>query len=150
MGESLILTTVISVVLALFGMDLSDALVIGLIMGVMNVVPYAGPFIGGLISVAMSTLTPIDGAILYTMTVVFSTIVVVKVIDDFIIQPTLYSERIQAHPLEVFLVILIAGYIGGVWGMLLAIPLYTILRVFAREFLSEYSIVRKLTDQMTK
>jgi predicted PurR-regulated permease PerM len=99
-------------------MDLSDALVIGLIMGVMNVVPYAGPFIGGLISVAMSTLTPIDGAILYTMTVVFSTIVVVKVIDDFIIQPTLYSERIQAHPLEVFLVILIAGYIGGVWGML--------------------------------
>ena len=136
--------------LALFGMDLSDALVIGLIMGVMNVVPYAGPFIGGLISVAMSTLTPIDGAILYTMTVVFSTIVVVKVIDDFIIQPTLYSERIQAHPLEVFLVILIAGYIGGVWGMLLAIPLYTILRVFAREFLSEYSIVRKLTNQMTK
>ena len=150
LGESLILTTVISVVLALFGMDLSDSLVIGLIMGVMNVVPYAGPFIGGLISVAMSTLTPIDGAILYTMTVVFSTIVVVKVIDDFIIQPTLYSERIQAHPLEVFLVILIAGYIGGVWGMLLAIPLYTILRVFAREFLSEYSIVRKLTDQMTK
>jgi predicted PurR-regulated permease PerM len=150
LGESLILTTVISVVLALFGMDLSDSLVIGLIMGVMNVVPYAGPFIGGLISVAMSTLTPIDGAILYTMTVVFSTIVVVKVIDDFIIQPTLYSERIQAHPLEVFLVILIAGYIGGVWGMLLAIPLYTILRVFAREFLSEYSIVRKLTNQMTK
>jgi predicted PurR-regulated permease PerM len=50
----------------------------------------------------------------------------------------------------VFLVILIAGYIGGVWGMLLAIPLYTILRVFAREFLSEYSIVRKLTNQMTK
>ena len=148
--ESLALMTVISVVMMLFGMGIGDALVIGLIMGVMNVVPYAGPFIGGLISVAMSTLTPIDGAILYTMTVVFSTIVVVKVIDDFIIQPTLYSERIQAHPLEVFLVILIAGYIGGVWGMLLAIPLYTILRVFAREFLSEYSIVRKLTNQMTK
>lgn len=150
LSESLVLTTVISVVLALFGMNLSDALVIGLIMGVMNVVPYAGPFIGGLISVAMSMLTPIDGATLYTMGIVLATIVVIKLVDDFVIQPTLYSERIQAHPLEVFLVILISGVLGGVWGMLLAIPLYTIIRVFAREFLSEYSFVRKLTNQMTK
>ena len=142
--------TVISVVMMLFGMDVSDALIIGLIMGVMNVVPYAGPVIGASIVVTLSMLAPIDGNILYTVMVLLSTIIVVKVVDDFIIQPTLYSERVQAHPLEVFLVILVAGYIGGVWGMLLAIPLYTILRVFAREFLSEYSIVQKLTNQMTK
>ncbi|MBO7198573.1 MAG: AI-2E family transporter [Alistipes sp.] len=148
--ESLVLTAVIALVLSLFGMRINDAWVLGLIVGVLNVVPYAGPFIGSIIAVAMSMLTPIDGAMMYTVIVVFSTIVVVKVIDDFVIQPTLYSERVQAHPLEVFLVILIAGFIGGVWGMLLAIPLYTILRVFAREFFSEYSIVRKLTNQMTK
>ena len=150
LAESLILTTVITLVLSLFGMGVGDAVVVGLIVGVMNVVPYAGPFIGGLISVAISMLTPIDGAVGYTALVVLSTIVVVKLVDDFVIQPTLYSERIQAHPLEVFLVILIAGFIGGVWGMLLAIPLYTIIRVFAREFFSEYSVVRKLTSQMTK
>ena len=148
--ESLVLTAVISLVLSLFGMRLSDALVMGFVVGVLNVIPYAGPFISSLVAVVLSMLTPIDGAILYTMAVVFSTIVVVKVVDDFVIQPTLYSERVEAHPLEVFLVILVAGYIGGVWGMLLAIPLYTILRVFAREFFSEYSIVRKLTNQMTK
>lgn len=148
--ESLMLMTVISVVMMLFGMEVSDALIIGLIMGVMNVVPYAGPVIGASISVLLSMLAPIDGNILYTVAVLLSTIIVVKVVDDFVIQPTLYSERVQAHPLEVFLVILVAGYIGGVWGMLLAIPLYTILRVFAREFLSEYSIVQKLTNQMTK
>jgi predicted PurR-regulated permease PerM len=148
--ESLMLMTVISVVMILFGMEVSDALIIGLIMGVMNVVPYAGPVIGASISALLSMLAPIDGNILFTVAVLMSTIVVVKLIDDFIIQPTLYSERVQAHPLEVFLVILVAGYIGGVWGMLLAIPLYTILRVFAREFLSEYSIVQKLTNQMTK
>lgn len=148
--ESLILMTIISIILMIFGMSISDALVVGLIMGVMNVIPYAGPFIGGCLAVAISMLTPVDGSIIYTVIVVLSTIVAVKLVDDFIIQPTLYSERIQAHPLEVFLVILIAGYIGGVWGMLLAIPLYTILRVFAREFFSEYSVVRKLTGQMTK
>jgi predicted PurR-regulated permease PerM len=148
--ESLMLMTVISVVMMLFGMEVSDALIIGLIMGVMNVVPYAGPVIGASISSLLSIVAPIDGNILFTILVLLSTIVVVKLIDDFIIQPTLYSERVQAHPLEVFLVILVAGYIGGVWGMLLAIPLYTILRVFAREFFSEYSIVQKLTNQMTK
>ena len=148
--ESIVLMTVISVVMMLFGMEASDALIIGLVMGVMNVVPYAGPVIGATISMLLSMLTPIDGDIMFTIVVLASTIIVVKVIDDFVIQPTLYSERVQAHPLEVFLVILVAGYIGGVWGMLLAIPLYTILRVFAREFLSEYSIVQKLTNQMTK
>ena len=148
--ESLILMTVISIVLMIFGMSVNDALVVGLIMGVMNVVPYAGPFIGGCLSVAISMLTPINDSIFYTTIVVLSTIVIVKIIDDFVIQPTLYSERVQAHPLEVFLVILIAGFIGGVWGMLLAIPLYTIIRVFAREFFSEYSVVRKLTSQITK
>ena len=148
--ESLILMTVISIVLMIFGMGVNDALVVGLIMGVMNVVPYAGPFIGGCLSVAISMLTPINDSIFYTTIVVLSTIVIVKIIDDFVIQPTLYSERVQAHPLEVFLVILIAGFIGGVWGMLLAIPLYTIIRVFAREFFSEYSVVRKLTSQITK
>ena len=148
--ESLILMTVISIVLMILGMGVNDALVVGLIMGVMNVVPYAGPFIGGCLSVAISMLTPINDSIFYTTIVVLSTIVIVKLIDDFVIQPTLYSERVQAHPLEVFLVILIAGFIGGVWGMLLAIPLYTIIRVFAREFFSEYSVVRKLTSQITK
>ena len=148
--ESIVLMTVISVVMMLFGMEVSDALIIGLIMGVMNVVPYAGPVIGATISMLLSMLTPIDGDIMFTIVVLASTIIIVKVIDDFIIQPTLYSERVQAHPLEVFLVILAAGFIGGVWGMLLAIPMYTILRVFAREFLSEYSIVQKLTNQMTK
>ncbi len=148
--ESLAIMSVISVVLILFGMRANDALVIGVIMGVLNVIPYAGPFIGGCLSIGLSMLTPIDNAIPFTIIVVFSTIVVVKIIDDFIVQPTLYSERIQAHPLEVFLVILIAGFIGGMWGMLLAIPLYTIVRVFAREFFSEYSVVRKLTSQMTK
>ena len=148
--ESIVLMTVISVVMMLFGMEASDALIIGLIMGVMNVVPYAGPVIGAIISMLLSMLTPIDGDIMFTIVVLASTIIIVKVLDDFIIQPTLYSERVQAHPLEVFLVILAAGYIGGVWGMLLAIPMYTILRVFAREFLSEYSIVQKLTNQMTK
>ncbi|MBO5890846.1 MAG: AI-2E family transporter [Alistipes sp.] len=149
MAESFMLMVIISVVMTLFGMHGSDALVIGLIIGVLNVIPYAGPVIGTLLSLCIALLSPIGGDVLHTAIVLCSTVVVVKVIDDFIIQPTIYSDRVQAHPLEVFLCILIAGYIGGIWGMLFAIPLYTVLRVFAREFFSEYSLVQKLTHQMT-
>ena len=150
MVESLLLMTIISSAMMLWGMRFDNALIIGLIMGVMNLIPYAGPFIGGMVAAASGIIEPIGGDVGHTVLVIGLTIIIVKLVDDFIIQPTLYSERVQAHPLEVFLVILAAGFIGGVWGMLLAIPLYTILRVFAREFFSEYSIVQKLTNQMTK
>ena len=146
--ESLSLMVIIWLVMWLFGMSSGDALITGLIMGVMNVVPYAGPVIGCGISLCLAILSPMHGDVVYTAAVLVSTVVIVKLIDDFIIQPTLYSKRVQAHPLEVFLVILIAGSIGGVLGMLLAIPLYTVGRVFAREFFSEYGLVRKLTSQM--
>jgi predicted PurR-regulated permease PerM len=148
--ESLVLLTIISITMMICGMAPGDALVIGLIIGVMNVIPYAGPFIGCMLSLVIGIITPINGDVSFTAIAIVSTIVVVKLIDDFIIQPTLYSDRVQAHPLEVFLVILIAGYVGGIWGMLLAIPLYTVFRVFAREFFSEYGLVRRLTGQMTK
>lgn len=148
MVESLLLMTIISSAMMLWGMRFDNALIIGLIMGVMNLIPYAGPFIGGMVSAATGIIEPIGGDVGHTVLVIGLTIIVVKLVDDFIIQPTLYSERVQAHPLEVFLVILVGGYVGGMWGMLLGIPLYTIFRVFAREFFSEYALVRRITGQM--
>ena len=73
---------------------------------------------------------------------------ILKGLDDFVLQPTLYSERVKAHPLEIFLVILIAGSLAGILGMLLAIPSYTVLRVFAKEFFSQFRLVRKLTEKI--
>ena len=104
-------------------------------MGVMNVVPYAGPTIGGAVSVCMGIITPIEGmSIGHTMLVIAGSLLILKGLDDFVLQPTLYSERVKAQPLEIFLVILIAGSLAGVIGMLLAIPLYTVLRFSPRSF----------------
>lgn len=147
--ESFLLMIVVSLTIIAFGMDPADAFIIGMVMGVMNVVPYAGPLIGGVISIFIAILSPIDGAtIRYTITVVACTILLFKGIDDFIVQPLIYSNRAKAHPLEIFLVILIAGYMAGIVGMLLAIPSYTVIRVFAKEFFSDFSLVRKLTDKI--
>jgi predicted PurR-regulated permease PerM len=148
--ESSVIMPVISASMMICGMEMGNALMTGLIMGTMNLVPYAGPVIGCCIVSIMGAIYPIDGNIGYTLIVIVTTVAVVKIIDDFIIQPSLYSKRVNAHPLEVFIVILISGHIAGVVGMLLAIPLYTVLRVIASEFFSEYGVVRRLTGKINE
>lgn len=149
LAESVIIMIVISLVMIIFGMRVEDAFFIGLIMGIMNVIPYAGPVMGGVASLFIGIVTPISGyTVGATMLIIMATLLTVKGLDDFVLQPTLYSSRVKAHPLEVFLVILIAGSAAGVVGMLLAIPAYTVLRVFAKEFFSQFSLVKKLTENV--
>ena len=95
------------------------------------------------------TLVMIEGmSVGHAAFVIAGSLLILKGMDDFILQPTLYSERVKAHPLEIFLVILIAGSLAGILGMLLAIPSYTVLRVFAKEFFSQFRLVRKLTEKI--
>ncbi|MFI3303250.1 MAG: AI-2E family transporter [Rikenellaceae bacterium] len=147
--ESAIVATSVSVAMISFGMKTSDALFMGVVMGVLNVIPYAGPFLGACCSVFLGIVTPIEGlGLINTVLAILFSLAVIKGLDDFLVQPTLYSERVKAHPLEVFIVILMSGYVAGVVGMLLAIPSYTVLRVFAKEFFSQFSLVRKLTKEL--
>ena len=116
---------------------------------VMAIAPIAGPLIGGIVSVFVGIVTPIGGMTVgHTAFIIAGSLLILKGIDDFVLQPTLYSERVKAHPLEIFLVILIAGSMAGILGMLLAIPSYTVLRVFAKEFFSQFRLVRKLTEKI--
>lgn len=147
--ESLIISVLIAVVLLLFGMKVEDACFIAVIMGMLNVIPYAGPAVGALVSIFIGIVSPIEGCtIAYTLAVICGTLAVVKGADDFVLQPTIYSSKVSAHPLEIFIVILMAGSVGGIVGLLVAVPSYTVLRVFAKEFFSEVSLVRKLTREI--
>ena len=147
--ESSIIMTIIAVVLLLFGMDTSNALIIAVLMGLLNVIPYAGPAVGFLISIFLGVFNPIEGCtIAYTITLIVCTIAAVKALDDLVLQPYIYSSKVQAHPLEIFIVILMGGFAGGMIGLLVAVPSYTVLRVFAKEFFSEVSLVRKLTKEI--
>lgn len=147
--ESLIISGAITVILFLFGMNLKDACFIAVIMGLFNVVPYAGPAVGGLISIFVGIVSPIGGCTIeYTIGVIVGTLCVVKLIDDFVLQPFIYSSKVKAYPLEIFIVILMAGSVGGVIGLLVAVPSYTVIRVFAKEFFSEVALVRKLTKEI--
>jgi len=73
-----------------------------------------------------------------------------QLIDNNILQPMIYARSVSAHPLEIFIVILAAGSFAGIPGMILAIPSYTVLRVFAREFFNHFSTVKKITSGLDK
>ena len=149
LAESFILMIVVSTILLIFGATAENAFFTGLIVGIFNVIPYVGPLIGLALGLFVGVVSPIEGmTILQTLLTVGCTIMVAQGIDNFVLQPVLYSNRVKAHPLEIFLVILIAGNLAGVIGMLLAIPSYTVLRVFAKEFFNNFRLVRKLTDKI--
>ena len=68
--------------------------------------------------------------------------------DNFISQPVIFSKSVKSHPLEIFLVILIAGILFGVIGLIVAVPAYTAIKVILKEFLSENKVVKKLTKDL--
>lgn len=149
LAESTIIAVLLTTIFALWGFSFETALFMGFIMGLMNVIPYIGPLIGSVICLIVGVISPIEA---YTITkmavIIIGSIVVVKLLDDFLIQPSLYSNRVKAHPLEIFIVILVAGSVAGIVGMLLAIPSYTVLRVFAKEFFQNYKVIQKLTENI--
>ncbi|MDR0510129.1 MAG: AI-2E family transporter [Rikenellaceae bacterium] len=149
MIESLLFTLALAVTLICFGLPVKTAFFMGLIVGILNVIPYIGPIIGGVICVLMGAIDPIAGATFGDMVLIIGgSVVGLKILDMFVLQPLLFSGRAAAHPLEIFLVILIAGSVAGVMGILLAIPAYNVIRVFAKEFFNNFRLVQRLTENI--
>lgn len=144
------MVTLLSTGLTIFGVE--NALLIGFFGGIMNVIPYLGPVIGATVGMLLAVFTALSAG-MYSE--VFPLIFIVlgvfagsNLIDNIVLQPLIYSSSVKAHPVEIFLVILIAGSVAGIPGMILAIPSYTVLRVVAKEFLSQFRVVQKLTKNI--
>lgn len=75
-------------------------------------------------------------------------LVIGQLIDNFFSQPFIFSNSVKSHPLEIFLVIIIAGLLFGVVGMIVAVPGYTAIKVILKEFLAENQIVKRLTKNL--
>lgn len=149
LAESTIMMLMVAVSLLCCGYMPQNAFFIGLIVGVLNVIPYVGPWLGFGVSLVVGMALVGGGTtILFIVLSLAITIATAQMIDNYLLQPLLYSNSVHAHPLEIFIVILMAGHLGGVVGMLFAIPAYTVLRVIAKEFFYQFKIVRKLTAKM--
>ena len=146
------ITILVTLGMTIIGLKFQLAAVIGLTAGVMNVIPYIGPLIGISIGLLLGIANHLSMnfyqellPLLGYMTLVF---IIVQIIDNVLFQPVIYGTSVKAHPLEIFLVILIAGSLAGIPGMILAIPFYTVIRVFAGEFFNQFKIVKKITEKI--
>ena len=138
------------IVLLIFGVE--NALVIGFLCAVLNIIPYIGPLIASVLAAVLTMLSNLgsdfQSEILPTTIYVLIGFWLVQIIDNNFSQPIIFSKSVSSHPLEIFLVILIAGFLFGILGMVVAVPLYTIIKVVAKEFFPENQLIKLLTKDI--
>lgn len=145
-----ILFIIYTLVLLIVGIE--NAIVIAFLCALFNIIPYVGPIIGGVIMIALtmtsnlgadfsSVILPKTGYVLIGLTIG-------QLVDNFFSQPFIFSNSVKSHPLEIFLIIIIAGLLFGVTGMIVAVPGYTAIKVILKEFLSDNKMVKSLTKNL--
>ncbi|MAX79462.1 MAG: AI-2E family transporter [Crocinitomicaceae bacterium] len=149
-GQITLITLLVTVSLSVIGIE--NALVIGFFAGLINVIPYLGPMIGAIFGMAITLTTSLDldvsTEIVPLLLKVASVFAIVQLLDNFVFQPYIFSNSVSAHPLEIFLVIMIAGTLAGVTGMILAVPTYSFLRIIGKEFFSQYKVIQSITKNV--
>lgn len=145
-----IVFVIYTIVLVIFGIE--NALVIAFLCALLNLIPYIGPIIGGILMLFLSMSSNLgedfQSVILPTTIYVMIGYIIAQLIDNFLSQPLIFSNSVKSHPLEIFLVIMIAGVLFGVTGMIVAIPTYTALKVILKTFLNNNKIVKSLTKDL--
>jgi len=140
--EVLLVATLVTVGMLIVGFEFKYAIILGLIAGTLNIIPYIGPLLGALIGIIIALFLNINISVFSDILPLFGFMGIVylsvQLLDNILFQPLIYSNSINAHPLEIFLVIMFAGSFGGILAMALAIPVYTVIRVVVKEFIVNF------------
>ncbi|CAN5206161.1 AI-2E family transporter [soil metagenome] len=132
--------------------EINNPVAIAFICAILNLVPYLGPIFAGILMMLFVISSNLGAdfqlIILPKLIYVMLGYGIAQLIDNLISQPLIFGASVRSHPLEIFLVILISGLMFGILGMVVAVPFYTALKVIAKESLSEYKIVKRLTQDL--
>ena len=125
----------VAMAIGLYVIGIENYLLIAFLAAILNLIPYLGPIIAVIFAIIMTAVThcsellicldsllPLLGKVL----IVFG---IAQMIDNLILQPVILSKSINAHPLEIFLVVILSGNFYGITGMILAIPVYSALKI---------------------
>jgi predicted PurR-regulated permease PerM len=144
----------ITALIVLTVLGVQNAVIIAFIAGLLNVIPYIGSFITMILAIFLGVSGCISAGtyelIGPTINKIFFTLLSINLIDGFVVQPFIFSNTVKAHPLEIFIVTLMAGTIGGIFGMVIALPTYTLLRIIASEFFKHVKFFRKISANLDK
>jgi predicted PurR-regulated permease PerM len=133
-------------------LGINAALGIAFLTGIFNIIPYVGPLLGGALGTVLGLTIKYSSAVPVGLDLNFFAFAAVliaifcftQLIDNFLYQPLIYSTSIKSKPLEIFIVLLIVGNIGGPMAMIVAIPIYTVFRVIAFRFFRQFKAIRRL------
>ncbi len=145
-----ILLVLYSIILLVFG--IKNAFVIAFLCALLNLIPYIGPLFGAFLMMFLTMTSNLEAD--FSTVILPKTIYVMigftigQLVDNIFSQPYIFSNSVKSHPLEIFIVILAGGTLMGTIGMIVAIPLYSSLRVILKEFLSDNKIVKSLTQNL--
>ncbi|MBD7895309.1 AI-2E family transporter [Limosilactobacillus sp. Sa3CUN2] len=117
------------------------ALVLGIVAGLCNIIPYVGPYIG-IAPALFVSLTMAPDKLIWVIIVVL----VVQQIDGNIIYPNIIGKTLKIHPLTIIVLLLAAGHIAGIGGMILCIPFYAILKTVVEYMFDIYRIEHPVKD----
>ena len=128
------------------------AIGIAVMTGILNVIPYVGPLLGIVLGTTLGIILKYTSMVPIGLDVnfwVFAAILIAilyftQLIDNFVYQPLIYSTSIKSTPLEIFIVLLVVGHIGGPLAMIVAIPCYTVVRVIAFRFFRHIKAIQRL------
>ena len=124
------------ILLLILGVENSFA--IAFICAILNIIPYLGPLISIFLMIILSATNNIDAFIFNDFLANSIWLLVgftaIQMLDNFILQPYIFSSSIKSHPLEVFIVIIFSGLLFGIFGLIIAIPVYTTIKVIYNSF----------------
>ena len=127
--------------LTIFGIKYAAS--IALFAAVINLIPYLGPILGASFAIIVGLST--SGVMIFESNQYLLMIVkiasvfgIVQLTDNVLLQPLIFSKSVKAHPLEIFIIIFAGATLAGIVGMIAAIPVYTIIRVFVMEIFRGY------------
>ena len=120
---------------------LKAPMVFGLFCAVTNIIPYVGPYIGGvpavLVGFSMDPMTGICSLI---------AVVIAQVLESYFLQPLVMGKTMKLHPVTIMIGLLVFGSFFGIVGMILATPIISIIKTIALFFDEKFSLKERITN----
>ncbi|WP_214695272.1 MULTISPECIES: AI-2E family transporter [unclassified Exiguobacterium] len=111
------------------------AILLALFMMVTNIIPYVGPFLGAIPAVIVAFIQdPIK--VIWVIVVV----IIVQQIESNVISPLIQGKSLKVHPLTIIIVLLVAGNLAGIIGMLIAVPTYAVAKTVVQNIVRIYKL----------
>lgn len=135
--DALVMMILISITLTLIGVDF--AVVIGIFAGIGNLIPYCGPFVAYAGTILVCLVNGDFSKMIFAIIILF----IIQTIDGNVIGPKLLSNSINIHPVLVTISLIFGSAIGGLMGMLLAVPIGAFLKVLFCKFIDKRIAVKE-------